>query len=56
VDRDGSLKAEFSSVSPGRYLAVELSPTALARDSPAVRWTSFEAWARRFDWSAFLAG
>ena len=29
--------------------------TALVRDFPGVRWTSFEAWARRFDWNAFFA-
>jgi uncharacterized protein YbjT (DUF2867 family) len=27
---------------------------ALARDFPNVRWTSFEAWARQFDWGALL--
>lgn len=28
---------------------------ALARELPEVGWTSFETWARRFDWNAFLA-
>jgi uncharacterized protein YbjT (DUF2867 family) len=27
---------------------------ALARDFPNVRWTSFETWARQFDWKALL--
>jgi uncharacterized protein YbjT (DUF2867 family) len=29
---------------------------ALARDFPGVRWTSFESWARGFDWRAFFGG
>jgi uncharacterized protein YbjT (DUF2867 family) len=29
---------------------------ALVRDFPDVRWTSFEAWARQFDWGTLLGG
>jgi hypothetical protein len=29
---------------------------ALARDFADVRWTSFESWARAFDWKSLLGG